>query len=195
VIISAVHQALAHRHPNNRSDGRPGFPAEVVLRLLILKRVCNWSYAVLEHKVSATTQGIFGSSPEPGISRRIRPFECWQRRRGTGIGDDRAGGRARQQHDSGEPIWSTRANLCPSTARIRSASRRTTMPVCGLRAATAPPRPSFCRTRSSGFDRLLLRGGQHWQCLAADKHRNAACYTRLTCDQSSLLRSPTHGIA
>src|SRR5271165_892715 len=35
-IISAVHQALAHRHPNSRSHGRPGFPAEVVLRLLIL---------------------------------------------------------------------------------------------------------------------------------------------------------------
>ena len=43
-IIAAVHQALAHRHPNSRSHGRPGFPAEVVLRLLILKHVRNWSY-------------------------------------------------------------------------------------------------------------------------------------------------------
>src|SRR6516165_2834730 len=47
-IIVAVHQTLAHRHPNSRSHGRPGFPAEVVLRLLILKHVRNWSYAVLE---------------------------------------------------------------------------------------------------------------------------------------------------
>jgi IS5 family transposase len=52
-IISAVHQALSHRHPNSRSHGRPGFPAEMVLRLLILKHVRNWSYAVLEREVRA----------------------------------------------------------------------------------------------------------------------------------------------
>ena len=52
-IIAAVHQALAHRHPNSRSHGRPGFPAEVVLRLLILKHVRNGSYAVLEREVRA----------------------------------------------------------------------------------------------------------------------------------------------
>ena len=52
-VISVVHQALAHRHPNSRSHGRPGFPAEVVLRLLILKHVRNWSYAVLEREVRA----------------------------------------------------------------------------------------------------------------------------------------------
>ena len=52
-IIAAVHQALAHRHPNSRSHGRPVFPAEVVLRLLILKHVRNWSYAVLEREVRA----------------------------------------------------------------------------------------------------------------------------------------------
>ena len=52
-IIAAVHQAPAHRHPNSRSHGRPGFPAEVVLRLLILKHVRNGSYAVLEREVRA----------------------------------------------------------------------------------------------------------------------------------------------
>jgi IS5 family transposase len=52
-IISAVYQALAHRRPNSRSCGRPGFTAEVVLRLLILKHVRNWSYAILEREVRA----------------------------------------------------------------------------------------------------------------------------------------------
>jgi IS5 family transposase len=52
-IISAVYQALAHRRPNSRSRGRPGFTAEVVLRLLILKHVRNWSYAILEREVRA----------------------------------------------------------------------------------------------------------------------------------------------
>jgi transposase, IS5 family len=53
VIVSTVYQALAHRHPNRRSHGRPGFPAEVVLRLLILKHVRNRSYAVLEREARA----------------------------------------------------------------------------------------------------------------------------------------------
>jgi transposase, IS5 family len=53
VIVSAIYQALIRRHPNSRSHGRPGFPAEVVLRLLILKHVRNWSYAVLEREVRA----------------------------------------------------------------------------------------------------------------------------------------------
>ncbi len=50
-MVSAVHQALARRHPQSRRRGRPGFPAEVVLRLLILKHIRNWSYAVLEREV------------------------------------------------------------------------------------------------------------------------------------------------
>lgn len=52
-IVSAVYQGLAQRHPNSRRRGRQGFPAEVVLRLLILKHVRNWSYAVLEREVRA----------------------------------------------------------------------------------------------------------------------------------------------
>src|SRR3954464_10660252 len=43
-IVHAVHQALVKRHPKSLRRGRPGFPAEVVLRLLILKHVRNWSY-------------------------------------------------------------------------------------------------------------------------------------------------------
>src|SRR5215472_6758006 len=52
-IIAAVYDALAQRHPNSRRRGRPGFSAEIVLRLLILKHIRNWSYAVLEREVRA----------------------------------------------------------------------------------------------------------------------------------------------
>jgi IS5 family transposase len=52
-IVAAVYEALARRHPKSRSRGRLGAPAEVVLRLLILKHVRNWSYAVLEREVRA----------------------------------------------------------------------------------------------------------------------------------------------
>jgi transposase, IS5 family len=52
-IVGAVYEALAKRHPKSRSLGRRGAPAEVVLRLLLLKHVRNWSYAALEREVRA----------------------------------------------------------------------------------------------------------------------------------------------
>src|SRR6202045_950851 len=50
---SSVFEALAGRRPKSRSRGRKGTPAEMVLRLLILKHVRNWSYDVLEREVRA----------------------------------------------------------------------------------------------------------------------------------------------
>ena len=50
-IVAAVYEALARRHPKSRSRGRLGAPAEMVLRLLILKHIRNWSYGVLEREV------------------------------------------------------------------------------------------------------------------------------------------------
>src|SRR6516164_8275341 len=52
-IVAAVYDALAKRHAKSRSRGRLGTPAEVVLRLLILKHIRNWSYAALEREVRA----------------------------------------------------------------------------------------------------------------------------------------------
>ena len=52
-IVTAVYEALAKRHPKSRSRGRLATPAEVVLRLLVLKHIRNWSYAVLEREVRA----------------------------------------------------------------------------------------------------------------------------------------------
>src|ERR1700680_1216230 len=52
-IVAAVYEALAKRHPKSRSRGRLGAPAEMVLRLLILKHIRNWSYGVLEREVRA----------------------------------------------------------------------------------------------------------------------------------------------
>src|ERR1700681_1956122 len=52
-IVAAVYEALARRHPKSRSRGRLGAPAEMVLRLLILKHIRNWSYSVLEREVRA----------------------------------------------------------------------------------------------------------------------------------------------
>src|SRR5271169_6375822 len=52
-IVAAVYEALTKRHPQSRTRGRRGVPAEVVLRLLVLKHMRNWSYGVLEREVRA----------------------------------------------------------------------------------------------------------------------------------------------
>ena len=52
-IEMVVYEALAKRHPNSRSRGRRGTPADVVLRLLTLKHIRNWSYEQLEREVRA----------------------------------------------------------------------------------------------------------------------------------------------
>lgn len=50
-LVTLVHTALTKRRPQSRARGRTGTPAEIVLRLLLLKHARNWSYAVLEREV------------------------------------------------------------------------------------------------------------------------------------------------
>jgi IS5 family transposase len=52
-LLGTVYEALARRWPQSRTRGRKGTPAEVVLRLLLLKHMRNWSYAILEREVRA----------------------------------------------------------------------------------------------------------------------------------------------
>jgi IS5 family transposase len=52
-LVTAVYDALSRRHPRSKSRGRLGAPADMVLRLLILKHIRNWSYDVLEREVRA----------------------------------------------------------------------------------------------------------------------------------------------
>src|SRR5580658_4044379 len=52
-LIERIFEAQARRFLKSRTRGRRQTPAEVVLRLLILKHVRNWSYAVLEREVRA----------------------------------------------------------------------------------------------------------------------------------------------
>jgi IS5 family transposase len=53
VLIESVYEAQAQRHRHSRRLGRLQTPAEVALRLLILKHVRNWGYDTLERKVRA----------------------------------------------------------------------------------------------------------------------------------------------
>ena len=43
-LFQTVRADLARRHPRTLCDGRPSTPAEVILRLLVVKHLYGWSY-------------------------------------------------------------------------------------------------------------------------------------------------------
>lgn len=43
-LVESVYEALQRRHPRSRTRGRRGTPAEVVLRMLVLKHLRNWTF-------------------------------------------------------------------------------------------------------------------------------------------------------
>src|SRR6516225_9225533 len=52
-LLDTIHEAQGERYPESRRRGREQTPAEVVLRLLLLKHIRNWSYDTLEREVRA----------------------------------------------------------------------------------------------------------------------------------------------
>jgi IS5 family transposase len=50
-LIERVYEAQGQRHEHSQTRGRSQTPAEMVLRLLLLKHVRNWSYDTLEREV------------------------------------------------------------------------------------------------------------------------------------------------
>jgi IS5 family transposase len=52
-LVSAVYEALVKRHAKSRTRGRLGTPAEIVLRILLLKHLRNWSFDIVEREVRA----------------------------------------------------------------------------------------------------------------------------------------------
>jgi IS5 family transposase len=51
-LFQAVKRDLARRRPHTLDTGRPSTPVEVLLRLLIVRRLYGWSYAETEHFVN-----------------------------------------------------------------------------------------------------------------------------------------------
>ena len=63
--------------PKSRTRGRKGTPAEVVLRLLLLKHIRNWSYEVVEREVRTNlvyrsfTRVGGGKVPDDKVMRQV----------------------------------------------------------------------------------------------------------------------------
>ena len=104
-----MYEALARRQPRAAPAAGAVHPAEVVLRLLLLKHVRNWSYQVLEREVRANlvyrdftrvgagkmpdakTMGRWGVAVGPEVVKQIHQrVVSWRRRTGW-----RQGGRMR----------------------------------------------------------------------------------------------------
>ena len=51
VLVDRVTEALAQRHPQSQCRGRLGTPAAVVLRMLVLKHLHDWSFDECEREV------------------------------------------------------------------------------------------------------------------------------------------------
>jgi len=50
-LVGTVKAEMAQRAPRSLTRGRRSTPVEVVLRLLVVKRLYGWSYAQVEHFV------------------------------------------------------------------------------------------------------------------------------------------------
>jgi len=52
-LVQAIYEALLKRRPKSRTRGRLGIPAEIVLRMLLLKHIRNWSFAETVREIRA----------------------------------------------------------------------------------------------------------------------------------------------
>jgi transposase, IS5 family len=83
-LIDGVHEAQGERHEHSKTRGRSQTPAEIVLRLLLLKHVRNWSYDTLEREVKMNlayrdfTRIGLGKVPDAKTLARIA--QCWGRK-------------------------------------------------------------------------------------------------------------------
>jgi IS5 family transposase len=66
-LVDVVYEAQGKRHPHSRQLGRQQTPAEVALRMLILKHVRNWSYETLEREVRANV--VYRSFCRVGVEK------------------------------------------------------------------------------------------------------------------------------
>src|SRR3989304_1778800 len=86
-VIETVAQALEKRWPESRRRGRPGTPAEIVLRMLILKHLFDWSFDELEREVRANLVYRAFTRIEAGEVRDAKTIPKIARALGPGVSD------------------------------------------------------------------------------------------------------------
>jgi transposase, IS5 family len=82
VVFAQVKADFARRRPRSLGTGRPSTPVEVVLRLLVVKHLYQWSYAQTEHFVNDSLVlrqfCRLGLAPAPDDTTLLRWANCLQ---------------------------------------------------------------------------------------------------------------------
>jgi hypothetical protein len=68
-LVDRVAEALGRRRPQSQRRGRLGTPAAVVLRMLILKHLYDWSFDECEREV----RGAWSTEPSAGSMASASP--------------------------------------------------------------------------------------------------------------------------
>jgi IS5 family transposase len=80
-LLTIVQEALSRRIRKSKTRGRPGTPAEVVLRMLLLKHIRDWSFEALTREVRANL--VYRDTSRGSVAGRFLTIRRWGGWRGS----------------------------------------------------------------------------------------------------------------
>ena len=158
-IVAAVYEALAKRHPKSRCRGRRGMPADMVLRLLVLKHIRNWSYEVLEREVRANL--VYRDFTHVGGAKT--PDAKTMGRWGVALGPEVL----KQVHECvvriDQALLGRTPHLVAADAAFYSAKNETAAKAKGVKRVCIPNRSTKSLERKREQRKRWFRNGQKWR--------------------------------
>ena len=188
-LFQAVKAELARRWPKTPVTGRPSTPVEVVLRLLVVRRLYGWSYAETEHFVSDSLVlrqfCRLGLERAPDDTTLIRPDTLdalldhvvalarqLKVTRGRKLRVDSTVVRTPSTTRPTAACWRTACGCCAGWCGGRGRRSKTRWPRCGTPSARARAAPAARCSRSTALrgargTRPPRRSGRHTRACAA----------------------------
>src|SRR5215831_1731662 len=99
-LIDLVYEALRRRRPQSATRGRKGTPAEVALRMLVLKHMRNWSFEIVEREVRANL--VYRMLTRVGSREGSRCEDAWENRTRSRTRDHSEGTRPDRRNRGGK---------------------------------------------------------------------------------------------
>jgi IS5 family transposase len=208
-VIEVVAQALETRWPQSRRRGRLGTPAEVVIRMLILKHLFDWSYDDLEHEVRANlvyrafTRIDAGDVPDAKtilkIARTLGPEVIEQLHRQVVDVAKRAGVTHGRRFRIDTTVVETNVHYPTDSSLLQDGVRVLTRTMQRASAALGDPRRRIRNRRRSVSRRVLIIGRQARSPEARDalvrSYRQLMATTRAVVrDAATMVRRISHRI-
>jgi len=188
-LLEVAYEALARRWTHSRTCGRRGTPVDVVVRLLVLKHVRNWSYAALEREVrsnlvyrqftrigaakvpDAKTLGKLGIALGPAVIEQIH-------QRIVAIAHERKVVRGRRMRVDTTVVetdihYPTDASLLGDGVRVLTRAMKRTAELTGDLGAKLRDRTRSTRRCLNQLGRAARSRGEQ------SRHRMVQCYRRL----------------